>query len=157
MGHHAQECPFENNQTSNQWFKGMGPLKSSMQLPQMQQQTLGSNRPDLGALPMDQLRQRMLTQNPPPCAPVSDHTWDWAQPSIAQEKQQCSSCQRTRCNIQSCPITKLVVSTTPQEEKCRAKENLASILCNIKAMSTEDRCGMIVVLFEGESTTPARI
>jgi len=87
---------------------------------------------------MDQLRQRMQTQNPSPCAPVSDHNQGRVQPSITQEKQQCSSCQKTQCNIQNCPITKLVVSTTPQEEECRAKENLASILRNIKAMSTKD-------------------
>src|ERR1700704_5587758 len=40
MGHRARECPFENNQTSNQWFKGMGQPKSTTQPPQVQQQTL---------------------------------------------------------------------------------------------------------------------
>jgi len=123
----------------------------------MQQQTQGSNHPDLGALPMDQLRSRIQTQNPSPCAPVSNHAWGWARPSIAQEKQRCSNCQKTRCTIQDCPITKLVLSTTPQEEERRAKENLASILRNIKAMSTEDCLGMIEVLFEKESTMPARV
>jgi len=87
---------------------------------------------------MEQLRQRIQTQNPSPCAPVSDHAQGQAELSIAQEKQRCSSCQETQCNIQNCPIAKLVVSTTPQEKECRAKENLASILRNIKAMSIED-------------------
>jgi len=49
------------------------------------------------------------------------------------------------------------MSTTPQEEEHRAKENLASIIYNIKAMPTEDRLGMIEVLLEKESLTPARI
>jgi len=140
MGHHARECPFENNQTSNQWFKGTK-----------------SNRPDLGALPMDQLRQRMLTTEPTPCAPESDHAWGQARPSVAQEKQQCSSCQKTGCKIQDCPIRRLTTSTTPQEEECRAKKNLASILCNIKAMPIEEQLGMIEVLLENKSTTPVKI
>jgi len=50
-----------------------------------------------------------------------------------------------------------MTSTTPQEEECRAKENLASILHNIKAMPAEDQLGMIEVLFEKESTVPAWI
>jgi len=33
---------------------------------------------------------------------------------------------------------KLMASTTPQEEERRAKENLASILRNIKAMPVKD-------------------
>jgi len=155
MGHRAQECPFENNQMSNQWFKGMGQTKATTQPPRMQQQTQGSNHPDLGALPMDQLRKRI--QNSSPCAPVSDHAWGQARPSVSQEKQRCSNCQETGCNIQSCPIMQLTASTTPQEEECRAKENLASILHNIKAMSIEDWQGMIEVLFEKESTIPAKI
>jgi len=140
---------------SNQWFKGMGQTKSTPQ--PMQLQTQGSHCPDLGALPMDQLRQRILTQDPPPCAPESDHAWGRAQPSVAQEKQQCSSCQKTGCKIQDCPIRNLTTSTTPQEEECRAKENLTNIIRNIKAMSAEDRLGMIEVLWEKESTIPARI
>jgi len=73
-GHRARECPFENNQTSTQWFKGTDQSKPTPRS-QMQLQTQGSHRPDLGALPMDQLRQRILTQNPPLCAPKSDHAW----------------------------------------------------------------------------------
>jgi len=71
MGHHARECPFENNQTLNQWFKGTGQIKSTLQPTQMQ--TQGSHRPDLGALPMDQLKRKILIQASSPCAPESDH------------------------------------------------------------------------------------
>jgi len=157
MGHRARECPFENNQTSNQWFKGMEQTKSTSQLPRMQPQIQGSHRPDLGVLPMDQLRQRMLTQKPSPCAPESDHAWGRAQPSVAQEKQRCSSCQKTGCKIQDCPIRGLIMSTTPQEEERRAKDNLASIIRNIKAMPIADRLGMIDEIFKKESTAPVRI
>jgi len=156
-GHRARECPFENNQTSNQWFKGTGQTKSTPQPPRMQPQTQGSHCPDLGALPMDQLRQRILTADPPPCAPKSDHTQGRARPSIAQEKQRCSSCQKTGCKIQDCPIRNLTTSTTPLEEECRAKENLASILCNIKAMPIKDRLEMIAEAYGEESLTPAKI
>jgi len=106
---------------------------------------------------MDQLRQRIQMQNPPSCAPKSNHAWGQAQPSVAQKKQRYANCQKNRCNIQDCPIMKLVGSMMPQEEECRAKDNLASILCNIKAMSVKDRQGMIMVLFEKESTMPAKI
>jgi len=149
MGHCARECPFENNQTSNQWFKGTGQIKSTPQPVQMQ--TRGSHRPDLGALPMDQLRQRMLTQDSSPCAPESDHAWGRARPSVAQEKRRCSNCQKTGCKIQDCPIRGLTTSTTPQEEECRAKENLARVIRNIKAMTIEDRHGMIDELLKVES------
>jgi len=151
-GHHAQECPFENNQTSNQWFKGTGQTKSTP----LQPQTQGSHRPDLGALPMDRLRQRMLTQNPP-CAPKSDHARGQVRPSVTQEKQRCSSCQKTRCKIQNCPIRNLTMSTTPLEEEHSAKENLASILRNIKAMPIEDRLEMITEAYGEESLIPAKI
>jgi len=135
----------------------MEQTKSTPQPPRMQPQIQGSHRPDLGALPMDQLRQRMLTQNPPPCAPESNHARGRARPSVAQEKQRCSSCQKMRCKIQDCPIRSLTTSTTPQEEERRAKENLASVIRNIKAMPLEDRVGMIDQLFNQEAVIPTRI
>ena len=49
---------------------------------------------------------------------------------------------------------KLATSTTLRQEECRAKENLASILCNLRAMPVEDRLGMITELFEEESVKP---
>jgi len=155
MGHCARECPFENNQTSNQWFKGTGQTKSISQ--PIQIQTQGSHRPDLGALPMDQLRQRMLKTDSPLCAPESDHARGRARPSVTQEKQRCANCQKTRCKIQDCPIRSLTTSTTPQEEERRAKENLANIIRNIKAMPIEDRLGMIADAWGEESLTPAKI
>ena len=155
MGHRARECPFENNQTSNQWFKGGGQNKSTSQ--PIQTQTQGSHRPDLGALPMDQLRKRILTANSPPCAPESDHARGRARPSVAQETQRCSSCQRTKCKIQDCPIRSLTTATTPQEEERRAKENLASTIRQMKAMPIEDRLEMITEAFGEEFAAPARI
>ena len=66
-------------------------------------------------------------------------------------KARCTSCQQTKCSLKNCPITKLVPATTPQEEECKAKENLARIIRNLKAMTVEDRMGTITTLFEEES------
>jgi len=99
----------------------------------------------------------MLTADPPPCAPESDHAQGRAQPSVAQEKQRCSNCQKTGCKIQDCPIRPLITLTTPQEEECRAKENLASIIRNIKAMPVKDRLGMISEAYGEEFIAPVKI
>jgi len=96
-------------------------------------------------------------QNPPPCAPESDHARGRAQPSVAQEKQRCSSCQKTRCRIQDCPVRSLTTSTTPQKQERQARENLANIIRNIKAMPTEGRLGMVAELLKEEPIAPARI
>ena len=49
------------------------------------------------------------------------------------------------------------MSTTPLEEEHSAKENLASILRNIKAMPIEDRLEMIAEAYGEESLIPAKI
>jgi len=46
------------------------------------------------------------------------------------------------------------MATTPQQEEYRAKENLASILRNLRAMPVKDCLGMIAELFEEESAKP---
>jgi len=69
-------------------------------------------------------------------------------------KPRCTYCQQTKCSLKNCLIMKLTTSTTPQQEECRAKDNMASILSNLKAMPVEDRLGMITTLFEEELVKP---
>ena len=129
--------PVENNQMLNLWFKGTGQPKSTMQPWRVQQPSQGANHPDLGALPMDQLKQ---------CIKSSAY--------MEVSKPQCANCQQTKCSLRNCPIAKLTMATTPQQEEYRAKENLASILRNLRAMPVKDCLGMIAELFEEESAKP---
>ena len=125
--HRSRDCPLENNPTAIQGVKG---TKEVRQVPASPPK---NSRPDLGALPMNDLKCRIKHS-------VSDDVF----------KTRCANCQQTKCSLKHCPIASLVPAMTPQAEERQTKETIASTIRNLKAIPLEDRVGMIAKLFDEE-------
>ena len=127
-GHRSRDCPLENNQVTTQWCEGTKEVRQAPALPPR------NSRPDIGALPMNELIRRIQ-----------------GAAQTGYPKTRCANCQQTKCSLKDCPITSLVPATMSRTTERQTKENLAGIIRNLKAMSMEDRVGMLAKLFEEES------